>query len=343
MKTAKKFIFAVVLVLVTALTAIALTGCAPEDDFAKYIGKVSAYKAKDGSDLFKNTNDEAYAQTVVHDMIMKHFESPLAEGKTTKKAIFLGYDGCRVDVLKYANDQPDGKSALLKVRDMGTLVFAYAGGPNGDESKNQATSTAPGWASMLTGKWALEEGGHGVNDNGLYKKSDVETFLTKIAKMTNPFTGKTYNSSFTTSWRHHQSVTYRDDIVLAIENGTTIDYTHCEDDEATYYDVLQRVCGQEKYAPKDTDAVFLTLEGTDHAGHDIGFGIQHEEYINGFLSEDAYGYEIIKTIENRPNYATEDWLFVMSTDHGGYKKSHGGQTVLERTTWIATNRPEYLA
>jgi arylsulfatase A-like enzyme len=38
----------------------------------------------------------------------------------------------------------------------------------------------------------------------------------------------------------------------------------------------------------------------------------------------------------------EDWMIVVTTDHGRDPvtgKGHGGQSVRERTTWIATNQP----
>lgn len=52
----------------------------------------------------------------------------------------------------------------------------------------------------------------------------------------------------------------------------------------------------------------------------------------------AGGYEIIKTIEARSTYAQEDWLIIISTDHGGTGTSHGGQTPFERMTWLACNK-----
>lgn len=83
---------------------------------------------------------------------------------------------------------------------------------------------------------------------------------------------------------------------------------------------------------------FFTLEFTDHAGHDTGFGNQNEAYIQGCKYDDAYGYDIIKTIEARSTYQQEDWLIIISTDHGGTKTSHGGQTAFERMTWLACNK-----
>ena len=36
---------------------------------------------------------------------------------------------------------------------------------------------------------------------------------------------------------------------------------------------------------------------------------------------------------------SEDWLIVITTDHGGIETWHGGQTLEERSTWIVCNKP----
>lgn len=54
---------------------------------------------------------------------------------------------------------------------------------------------------------------------------------------------------------------------------------------------------------------------------------------------DARGREIIRAIEARSTYAEEDWLIIISTDHGGTETGHGGQTAFERMTWLACNKP----
>lgn len=46
-----------------------------------------------------------------------------------------------------------------------------------------------------------------------------------------------------------------------------------------------------------------------------------------------------RAIEARSTYAEEDWLIIISTDHGGTETDHGGQTAFERMTWLACNKP----
>lgn len=84
--------------------------------------------------------------------------------------------------------------------------------------------------------------------------------------------------------------------------------------------------------------IFFTFEHTDHAGHNSGFGNTNEEYIAACKEMDSWGYDIIKTIEARSTYAQEDWLIIIGTDHGGTEYGHGGQSPMERMTWLSCNK-----
>ena len=72
-----------------------------------------AYLAAVESIAYENTIETAIPQTEIYDMIMEHYNSPLPEGKTEKKAIVIGYDGCRADALTLINNEYSGISAVL--------------------------------------------------------------------------------------------------------------------------------------------------------------------------------------------------------------------------------------
>ncbi len=59
---------------------------------------------------------------------------------------------------------------------------------------------------------------------------------------------------------------------------------------------------------------------------------------NGFRNAEATGMDIIEAIESRDTYATEDWLILITTDHGGIKRNHGGPSFEERITFIVSNK-----
>lgn len=322
----KKTAFKLIAVLMSVICIVTLTACSGST--AKEMKKEATYaQVIDDMGIFDSTSDQAMPQTIVHKLITEHFDAPLADGKTVKKAIFLGYDGYRADGLENIKDSDE--SSVMYIKSLGGLYHTFSGGIAG--SSEQATSTAPSWMAMLTGGWGDY---NGVDDNGQMKKDGAKTFLTKIAE-------QGHTASFTTSWREHTKLSYRPDILNSIRQGLPVEYTHQLDDEATYYQVLKYVSkpeGAKKTAQEDPDAIFFTFEHTDHAGHGTGFGNQNEEYITACKDADAWGYDIIKTIEARSTYDTEDWLIIISTDHGGTKTGHGGQTPFERMTWLACNK-----
>lgn len=164
-------------------------------------------------------------------------------------------------------------------------------------------------------------------------KNDAKTFLTKAAEMG-------YTGSFTTSWREHTKPAISRILCSPLQAGSLLN-THQIDDEATYYQVLKYVAkpgNAKKTAQEDPDVISFTFEHGDHAVHDTGFGNQNEAYVQACKDADSWGYNIVKIIEARSTYAREDWLIIVSTDHGGTQTSHGGQTVFERSTWLACNK-----
>ncbi len=326
LKICLKILIPVVAIFIIA--AIVLQCCGFGPLFGLYEPKSDSHKYTDELEdygIWDNTIDKQMPQTVVYKLVMDHFKAPLPEGKTAKKVIFLGFDGFRADAI--ANIKDDPKSAIMYVKSKGGLYHTFAGGVPG--KSEQHTSTAPGWASMLTGGWSIF---HGINNNGQNKNAN-ETFLTTLAKQGHP-------ASFTASWREHTALSYRPDIVRSIKENIPVTYTHCIDDMDTYYHVLDYVAkakGEKKTPQEDPDVVFFTFEFTDHAGHFYGFG-NNKNYYQGSLDANKFGYDIIKTIEARSTYAQEDWLIVISTDHGGTGHVHGGQSIMERSTWLAVNK-----
>lgn len=316
----KLFILPVIGLICSSLLFGACSGAKNDD---------KSYSEKVGSmEIFDNSFDDQMPQTVIHKLVTEHFASPLPEGKTVKKAIFIGYDGYRADGLENIKDNEE--SAVMYVKKQGGLYHTFSGGVPG--VNEQATSTSPSWMAMLTGGWAEY---NGIDNNNQMKKPEADTFLTSLAK-------QGHAGSFTTSWREHTALSYRPDIVQSIKDGLKIEYTHQIDDTATYYQILKYVskpAGAEKTAQEDPDVIFFTLEFADHAGHSTGYGNDNDDYVQACKDADAYGYDIVKTIESRSTFSQEDWLIVISTDHGGIKKGHGGQSQTERLTWLAVNKP----
>ncbi|HEX2534666.1 MAG TPA: alkaline phosphatase family protein, partial [Chitinophagaceae bacterium] len=88
------------------------------------------------------------------------------------------------------------------------------------------------------------------------------------------------------------------------------------------------------------DLSWIYLEYTDDMGHRYGDSPQLEEAVRLFDRQLA---RIDSVLKDRRRRFGEDWLLVVTTDHGRDSltgKHHGRQSRRERETWILTNRKE---
>jgi len=90
----------------------------------------------------------------------------------------------------------------------------------------------------------------------------------------------------------------------------------------------------------DPDAIFLHFDDTDIVGHSTGFSPNSSEYIAVIETIDAQIGTVLQAIEQRPTYEEEDWLIIVTTDHGGLGTSHGGTSIEERDVFIIASGNE---
>ena len=274
---------------------------------------------------YENTIETAYPQTDLWEVIEHHFDSDLPEGKTDKKAVVIGYDGCRADIL--AEKQENGAVSYLLSKGASNNLL-YCGGVNYPAENTQDTSTAPGWCSILTGVWADE---HGITGNGITKEIEPKTLMTLFVE------GELIDSaSFITKWKGHftnDNSTYIDEKAYCEENNINVEFELRKNKKDIHTGAMAEITSADC-----SDFVFIIYEDTDSAGHDFGFSYNNPVYKKGFNTEDGYGYEVIKAIEARETYETEDWLIIVTSDHGGVGTGHGGASIQERMTFVVMNR-----
>lgn len=314
---------------VAVLMAASLTACgASTKEDEEYFNKINAYT------FWENEGSEPIPQPNIGQMVWDFLTEPGEQGKA-KKVAFIGYDGCRSDVLIHSLvsgaqggvTQPNADSALNQVLQQGGHIYhAFAGGLK-DGPTQQHTSTAPGWSALTTRVWGQL---NGITNNGMAKNINYKTFMLRAAEELG------MRSTFAASWKPHFTENYVDEIqYLKDHPEIPMNFNYVKDDAALRDYLISCVtAGSEN----EKDILFGTLEGTDHAGHDTGFGNQNAEYVEGFLSEEKMALEILNAIRSRPTYDQEDWLIVLTTDHGGIGLSHGGQSLEERNTWVVCNK-----
>ncbi len=227
------------------------------------------------------------------------------KGKT-KKVLVVGWDGVRLDSLILANTP-----AFDEVVKTGYLYAAYAGGDIGTETE-QLTVSGPGWTTLLTGTWANS---HNFTGNSIDQKNpETPSFLQKAVEAG-------YSTASSVTWNVINNNILIDEISLI---------SHYENSSDT--ETMQR--GIEEIA-KGTDVVFVALDDTDIAGHSKGYYPEKRSYLSAIEENDKKSEKLIEAIRQRETFEEEAWLVVFSTDHGGHKKSHGGQSQEERDIYIA--------
>lgn len=288
----------------------------------KYIGLL------DRSAVFGNSAARAYPQTAVYEIVKKHLET---ETGKSKKVLIYGFDGARADSMFYlipscdddiaGHNLKSAYSAVTRLKESGGLFLSYAGGDKSDPRTLQETSTAQGWASILTGKWGAE---NGVQKH-VTKKNSAPTVLMQCAE-------KGMSALFASIWQDHFTITYKDEIKTARENNLPLKFVRVNDEAELQKTALCAVDG-------GTDIIFAINEFPDYNGHSHGFGPGNYRYVTGITNADRYAFVIMRHIESRPEFENEDWLYIITSDHGGHGRRHGTQDERDRMTFIALNKP----
>lgn len=281
----------------------------------------------DESGIFENSTSTAYPQTKVYEIVKRHLDSG---GDKQKKVLIYGLDGARADSMFYL---VQGKkehitgynfkspySAVTRLKENGGLYLSYAGGDKSRRETLQETSTAQGWASILTGKWGME---NGVVKH-VTKKDSVPTVLKQCAENGGA-------ALFASSWEDHFTITYKNEIKAAKENSLPLEFTQVKDEPELQAVSLSAI-------DRGFSVVFAINEFPDHNGHSFGFGGQDYRYVAGITNADRFAYELIEHIESRSAFENEDWLYVITSDHGGHGRMHGTQLEADRMTFIAVNK-----
>jgi len=218
----------------------------------------------------------------------------------TGRVLFLGLDGCRYDCLEKAKSPH-----LKKLRDAGcyaddTLI-------QGTRYKASDTVSGPGWSSLLTGVWADK---HGVDDNRFFTPSfDKYPMFFRRVRKADP-------KAETAAFSNWPPISERIicDADLNLKFGVEEHYARGDrDSAAAAVDSLRR---------GDPSAMFVYFGQVDAHGHEFGFSSESLQYIAAIERADALVGTVIDALERRASYKDENWLVVVSTDHGGFNNDH---------------------
>ncbi len=208
----------------------------------------------------------------------------------TPRALFVGIDGLRPDALEAAVTPH-----LDRLRTEGAWTLTA------QTQQTGATSSAPGWTSIFTG---VEVSVHGVEANGEYDGYDrtLPTFA-RVAR-----TELGLGTSAVAHWP---------EVLSSIHTEGDLDHSLLGADDA----VADRTA---EHITTDLAALHIVhLDDVDHAGHATGFSVDNPDYLAAIEAQDTRIGRMLAAIDARPS--EEDWLVVVTTDHGGEGTNHGAQ------------------
>lgn len=258
-----------------------------------------------------------------------------AEATKTPKAVFIVVDGISADVIEKL-DLP----ALQDISKEEGYSRAYVGGESGTYTETP-TISAVGYNSLLTGTWANK---HNVWGNDIRNPNYHYRHIFRIAEEHNPGLETAIFSTWTDNRTKligeglpqtgQMTLDYKFD---GLEHDT-LQYPHEED--ADYIRQIDEAVASEAERYIRThgpDLSWVYLQYTDDMGHRFG---DSERFYDAVRTADQQVGRIWRAVKEREKESAEDWLIVVTTDHGRDPvsgKHHGGQSARERLTWIVTN------
>jgi predicted AlkP superfamily pyrophosphatase or phosphodiesterase len=242
------------------------------------------------------------------------------DGSLDKKVLLIGLDGIRVDVL-----------AEVPTPHLDSLIGA---GLFSDAAQTaDPTWSGPCWSSMLTGVWPEK---HGVYNNRFEGKNytTYPDFLTRLEQLDTAFNTFAVVDWLPLGWEVSGGPLLSDAIDrLLVFSGDQLGYA-----DADSVSVLAAV---EYLETADPDAAFVYIGNVDEVGH--ATSTLAPEYRAAMEVADAHVGALVAAVRRRPTYANEDWLILVSTDHGRTDDGgHGGYSPQEATIFYLAAGPSVV-
>ncbi|HIE89167.1 MAG TPA: alkaline phosphatase family protein [Gammaproteobacteria bacterium] len=253
----------------------------------------------------------------------------------TRKTLFVLLDGIPADVIERV-ETPN----LDLISGEGGYTRAYVGGEVGGDSESPTVS-AVSYQSLLTGTWANK---HNVWNNRVSNPDYGYWGIFRIAKAHDP----SLHTALFSTWEDNRTRLIGDGLDAA--GGMKLDHyvDGMENDQKRFpiardsgniknIDTFVASQAADYIAVHGPDLTWVYLQYTDDMGHRYGDSTELDAAVR--FADDLMG-DIWQSIQARQAKSGENWLVVVTTDHGRKEKDgkgHGGQSSRERTTWIVTN------
>jgi predicted AlkP superfamily pyrophosphatase or phosphodiesterase len=230
----------------------------------------------------------------------------LQAAEPVKKVLYIGIDGTRFDAIEKASTPHLDGLIANGIHSPTCLIL-------GERYKKNDTVSGPGWSSILTGVWADK---HGSNDNK-FVGTNYREFPHFFARLKEARPAARTVSYVT--WKPiYEKITSAADVSRNYEGMEKGPKAYEIGDAKATDDAVKEL------TEGNPDVVFLYIGQVDETGHAFGFHPAVPEYIAAIERADALVGRALTAMKGRKTFAQEDWLVVVTSDHGGKGKGHGG-------------------
>lgn len=229
------------------------------------------------------------------------FIAPLtarADGAKRPMALVVMVDGMRADAVE------SGEMPNLERLRAGKWQSGYkaAWSLTGQIAPGSAPSSAPNHVSIATG---FRPADHGVTANSVLEGGTASSKPTWLKRVIDEKDGAT--ALFVYSWSPDGNIAPNEGVEYM--GGT---------DAANATALASRLA-----AANAPDATLYFIDCVDAAGHSGGYYPMSSAYRAALAEADGYIGACLSAIAGRATFDQEDWLVVVTSDHGGYKTYHG--------------------
>lgn len=212
-----------------------------------------------------------------------------------QKVMVIGIDGMRSDVYESANT-PN----LDLIRSNGIY--------SPDALNDDITISGPGWSAIVCGVLSDKHlvTGNNFSGNNYDEYPSIFSYI------------EDYNADLST---------------ISIVHWSPINTEIIQDADVTINVTSDLAVSNEAIlalTTMDPDLLFLHFDDIDGAGHSTGFSESSSVYTSTIEATDNHIGFVMDALQNRPNYLDEDWIILVTSDHGGLGTSHGGNSIEEK-------------
>ena len=242
--------------------------------------------------------------------------------ETPRKTLVIAIDGCRPDALLWS-DTPHIDAIL---EDGAAYSFHARCG--------EVSLSGPSWATVFTG---LLPSSHGV-ENNLVEMSEAGKRSNLFAQAKRANQGARTSLFSAASWTGVEAMLAADSDEATLLNGadeatSLLTATEQLCDQLLRFDRCDRPAAADGAATAGAacpDLTVLYSHHVDGVGHRLGFAPHLRGYRAAIELVDACVGQVHAAIKRRMSSLSEDWLLVLTTDHGGTSRAHmsGGEQEL---------------